>query len=141
MVVINGSNAVLGRLSSHVAKQALRGERVDIINAESIVIVGNREYILADYKHKRGRKSLRNPETGPKFPRQPEQIVKRAIRTMMNYKTLRGRTALKNVKVYVGVPLEFANSKPLVLENAKPNPRRKTISIKEISLEMGYQFK
>ena len=39
MVVVNAENAVVGRLASYVAKVALNGEEVTIVNAEKAIIV------------------------------------------------------------------------------------------------------
>ena len=53
MQVIDGSNHILGRLATHVAKQLLNGEDIIIVNAEKIVITGRKEQILQDYHERR----------------------------------------------------------------------------------------
>ena len=40
--IIDGKNAVLGRLASFAAKEALRGEEIVILNCEQIIITGNK---------------------------------------------------------------------------------------------------
>ena len=49
MKVIDGTNAVLGRLASYAAKQALQGEEIAIVNSEQIIITGNKKNIKAHY--------------------------------------------------------------------------------------------
>ena len=53
MKVIDGTNAVLGRLASYAAKQALLGEEIVIVNCEKVIITGNRQNILEDFRDKR----------------------------------------------------------------------------------------
>ena len=45
MKIIDGTNAVLGRLASYVAKKVLKGEEVIILNCEHILITGNKKSI------------------------------------------------------------------------------------------------
>ena len=48
--VIDATDLILGRLSSIIAKKALLGEKIDIINSENAVITGKKEFILRNYK-------------------------------------------------------------------------------------------
>jgi len=102
--IIDASGAILGRLASEVAKRALKGEEIIIINAEKAVISGNKEAVLEKYLHRR---RIGNPKKGPFFPKRPDLIVKRAIRGMLPYKKKRGKEALKRIKVFIGVPEEL----------------------------------
>jgi len=137
MVVVNAENAVVGRLASYVAKMALKGEEVIIVNAEKAIITGNREYILKKYLQKRMRKSKTNPRRmGPKYPRRPDDIVRRVIRGMLPYKKPKGREAFKRVKVYVGVP-EGLNIDINMVH--KPNTN-KYITVEELSKWLGAKF-
>jgi len=40
-MIVDASNMILGRMVSYVAKKALLGEKVDIVNCEKAVITGN----------------------------------------------------------------------------------------------------
>ena len=102
--IIDASGAILGRLASEVAKRALKGEEIIIINAEKAVISGNKEAVLEKYLHRR---RIGNPKKGPFFPKRPDLIVKRAIRGMLPYKKKRGKEALKRIRVFIGVPEEL----------------------------------
>ena len=101
MIVIDGKNAILGRLASHAAKQLLNGVDVSIVNAEKIIITGNPKSIKEKYHVKRMRGSAHH---GPFFPKHPDLIVRRTIRSMLPYKTNRGRNAFKRLRVCIGMP-------------------------------------
>jgi len=113
--VINGKNLLLGRMASLVAQRALRGETIAIVNVEQVVISGSRARVLGIYDLKRSRGSR---EGGPFFPRRPDHIMKRTIRGMLPYKRSRGAEALKRVRCYVGIPVEFANREMESVEEA-----------------------
>lgn len=108
MKVIDAENMVLGRLAQHVAKQALLGHKVAVVNTEKAVITGNKRTILEKYKHRRERGA---PRTGPFFPRLPERIFKRTVRGMLPYKKPRGREAFKNIMCYHGIPNDLQDKK------------------------------
>ena len=55
MKVIDGKDAVMGRLASYVTKQALIGEDIVILNCEQVIITGSRASIKADFDEKRTR--------------------------------------------------------------------------------------
>ncbi|MDD1673972.1 MAG: 50S ribosomal protein L13, partial [Methanomicrobiales archaeon] len=104
VTVINAQNLILGRLASIVAKRALEGEEIAIVNVEKVVISGTRTQVTGTYLKKRQRGSK---EGGPFFPRRPDHIMKRTIRGMLPYKRQPGRMAFQRVKAYVGIPREF----------------------------------
>lgn len=106
VTVIDGNNLLIGRLASNVAKRALAGEEIAVINAEKAVISGSRARVFGIYKQKRQRGSR---EGGPFFPRRPDHIMKRTIRGMIPYKRERGIEAMKRIRIYVGVPDELAS--------------------------------
>ncbi|WP_421077082.1 50S ribosomal protein L13 [Methanothermococcus sp. Ax23] len=137
MVVIDAENAVVGRLASYAAKLALSGEEVVIVNAEKAIMTGNKEYIFEKYTQKRNRKSITNPRRmGPKYPRRPDDIVRRIIRGMVPYKKPKGRDAFKRIKVMVGAP-EDVNVD--VVLNEMPNTN-KYVTIGELSKYLGAKF-
>ena len=113
MKIIDGTNAVMGRLASYVAKQALRGEEIAIVNCEKVIITGNIKDIGKRYEEKRSK--IGSGQKGPKVSRKPELIVKRAIRGMLpNHRKGRGKQALKRIKCYIGMPKEFEGKKKIV---------------------------
>jgi large subunit ribosomal protein L13 len=139
VTVIDADGLLLGRLASIVAKRTLMGEEIAIINAEQTVISGSKVTTFNHYdtKVKRGSR-----EGGPFFPRRPDHIVKRTIRGMLPYKRQRGVEAFKRVKVYVGIPREFANIERETIEEAHvdrlSNPRFVTLGT--VSTKLGAKF-
>ncbi len=139
VTVINGDGLILGRLASIAARRALAGVEIAIVNAEKVIISGNRARVLGNYYHKRERGST---DWGPYFPRRPDHIVKRTIRGMLPYKRPRGVDAFKRIKCYVGVPAEFANAKMEVPEEVHMdrlnNPQFVTLAA--VSTALGAKF-
>ena len=109
-IVIDGRNAVLGRLASYTAKHLLKGDAISITNCRNIIITGRKNDITGKYLARRGRGS---PHHGPFFPKNPDAIVRRTIRGMLP-KTKKGRASLKKLRVYQdspekrGEPVSFA---------------------------------
>jgi large subunit ribosomal protein L13 len=129
MKIIDGKNAVLGRLASYVAKESLKGEEINVINCEQIIITGNRKFIEKDFQEKRERTG--SGQKGPKISRDSEKIVKRAIRGMLpDHREGRGREAFKRIKCYAGIPPEFKDSKKISFNN---EDKLKYIQVKGIS--------
>ncbi len=129
--IIDGNNAILGRLASHVAKEALKGHEIIILNCEQVVITGNKKNIEDKFKEKRGR--VGSGQQGPKHSRLSEKIVKRAIRGMLpNHRYGRGKEVLKKIKCYVGIPKEFQDVKDIDKTFKKEN-LRKSIQVKQLS--------
>jgi ribosomal protein uL13 len=129
-IIINGENCIMGRMASFVAKQALQGKQVDIVNSEKVFIIGNKKDILETYIIMR-QKGKYQKMKGPLFPTMPEKILKRAIRGMMKYKEGRGKEAFKRIKCYVGVPAEFEKAEKI--SPFKLNESKKGFYLSEIS--------
>lgn len=129
MKIIDGKNAVLGRLASYVAKQALKGEEIVILNCEQVIVTGNRTNIKKKFEDKRGR--VGSSQKGPKHSRTPDKIVKRSIRGMLpDHRKGRGKVAFKKIKCYVGIPKEFQESKKIVSGKEKIG---KFVKVKDIT--------
>jgi len=139
MVVIDGNGLILGRLASITAKQLLSGEQVHIVNAENIVVSGSRKYILGHYLEMR-HKGFK--EKGPYYPKRPDRVVKRTVRGMLPYKRHRGRQALSNLKVYVGVPKELNGESATAPEKAKMErlSTKKYTRLGEVGRFLGSKF-
>jgi large subunit ribosomal protein L13 len=106
--IVDGKNAVLGRLASWAAKQSLEGLNILIVNSEKVLVTGKKKDVLKRYKKKRGR--VGSSQKGPKFPTLPERIIKRTIKGMLP-KNPRGKNALKRIKCYESVPKDLKNKK------------------------------
>jgi len=140
-MIIDGEGLVLGRLASTVSKKLLDGDEITIINAEKIIISGNRDWIYAKYKQRVDRASISNPrDLGPKYPRRPDDIFRRTVRGMIPYKQPKGRTAFKNLKVCVGVPTEFEGQEYTEIKQAQPVNITKSVELGTVSKLLGAKF-
>lgn len=137
MAVINADGLVLGRLCSHVAKRLRNGEEIVILNAEKAVISGRREQLIEFYAHRRTRGASQTKAKGPFYPRQADQILRRTVRGMVEYKKPAGRTAYKRLKVYLGVPREFKAAKLETIESARKPNLIQYVYLGEISNRLG----
>ena len=126
-IVINAKNAILGRLASYAAKQALLGKEIVIVNCEECVIAGKPGSVILKYKEMRDKGGA--IQRGPFFPKVPEKIVKRTVRGMLPYKQGRGRDALKRVICYNEIPKKY---KEIKMIKAGKEKRIKLIKLKEL---------
>jgi large subunit ribosomal protein L13 len=141
-MIIDGDGLILGRLASETAEMLLKGEKIDIVNAEKVVISGSQANTLFRYKVKVDRKNFANPyDLGPHYPKTPDGIVLRTIRDMANYTTARGRHAMKNLRVYIGVPEQYSKSKLVKLEYADSKKLHgRVTTVGEVSKHLGYKW-
>ena len=129
MNIIDGKGIVLGRLASFVAKQALKGEEIFIVNCDEVIISGKQKNIEEEFKEKRSR--VGSSQKGPKHHRNSEKIVKRTIRGMLpDHRKGRGRIAFKNIKCYNKTPKELQDLKKI---NLNQKELIKFITVKEIA--------
>ncbi len=115
-MIIDATDLILGRMASVVAKKALLGEKIDIVNCENAVIIGSKQNILQKYWLVTDKTQ---PRRGPFFYRMPDRFVRRTIKRMLPHKKDRGLKAFKRVMCHIGVPDEFKNGKIETIEQAK----------------------
>lgn len=140
-MIIDGEGLIMGRLASKVSKTLLSGESVTVLNAERIIISGSKEWAYARYKQRVDRKSISNPrDMGPKFPRRPDDIFRRAVRGMVPYRKPTGRKAFKSLRVYVGIPKEFEGQETTRIPEAEPKNVPKSIEVGKVSTLLGSKF-
>ena len=113
-MIIDASDMILGRLATYIAKKALLGEKVDIVNCEKAVITGNKKSVFEKYKKRNERGS--RPTKGPFIPKMPDRFVRRCIRGMLPYKQEKGINAFKRVMCYIGMPDEFKDKKVEIIQ-------------------------
>jgi large subunit ribosomal protein L13 len=136
MIVIDAKDSIVGRLATVVAKKALEGEEIAIVNCDQAVYSGNEDNVLAKFKQNRNRTV---PLKGPYYPRQSDAIVKRSIRGMLPYKTQRGKQAFARIKCYVAVPENLTKEKATTIKeaNKKKLPTVKYVTVRQISTYLG----
>lgn len=137
MFVVDGSNNILGRLGSQIAKLVLNGEEIHLINADKIVISGTPLVTIEKYTQRRRIKHKGKPEKSPNWPKVPSMLVRRSIRGMLPWKSLRGRTAFKKLRVYTGNPENLQSSKVFDVAKFKGNSR--FITIGDLCKHLGFR--
>lgn len=118
-IVIDGTHHIAGRLSSHVAKLLLNGNRVSIVNCEKIMMSGTRANIIKEYRDFLKIASIIHPRHGPFHPRRPDTIMARMIRGMLPRDKPSGKSALERLRTYIGAPKELSSIKRIQIEKAK----------------------
>ena len=118
-IVVDATDHIAGRLSTHVAKLLLKGNRVSIVNCEKIMLSGTRSNIIKEYRDFLEIASILHPKHGPFHPRRPDTIMKRMIRGMLPRKKTSGISAHKRLRTYIGSPKEFGAFEKIQFEKAK----------------------
>ncbi|MCS7107075.1 MAG: 50S ribosomal protein L13 [Acidilobaceae archaeon] len=139
-VYVNGENMILGRLASKVAKLLLSGKRVYVVNAEKVVVSGDRSALIYYYKRTiLGVRSHLSHKWRPKRPRSPIRLFKAAVWGMLP-KNNKGIRALKALRVYVGVPEELKGKELVAFEEASSQRlARKPVPLAVIAKELGWR--
>src|SRR3989338_7614070 len=114
MKIYNGENMILGRLAAVVAKDALLGEDVVVINCEKIVISGRKSNTFARELQRRKRKG---------YP----------------LKSARGREAFKKIMCYIGTPknVELKEVITIPTASAAKLPTLKRTTVGEVCSQLG----
>jgi large subunit ribosomal protein L13 len=135
-MIIDAKDLIVGRLGTYAAKQALQGEKVDIVNVELALVSGTRSDVLAKFKQKRGRTT---PAKGPFIARMPDRFVRRIIRGMLPYKQEKGRKAFERIMCYIGVPKGFEGKTFQTVDSANAIKRqtKNYVQIVDICRELG----
>ena len=135
--VIDASGLILGRMASVVAKRLLSGEPIIIVNAEKAALSGKR---LSRVKDARAFLDIGHPGKGPFHPRRPDQIVRRTVRGMLPHRQPKGATALKRLRVFLGVPAEVKDATFQTIPEAHVSRLKcPYVSVGEVAKEIGYK--
>jgi large subunit ribosomal protein L13 len=141
--LIDGDEAILGRVGSRVAKLIIEGNEVALINAEKIRITGHIPDLAAKYKRLIELKDRANPEHSPFYSRRPDLFVKRSIRGMLPYKQPKGKDAYKLLKVYMGDAKDIKEAKAYTIKDVKAKKAgdafENSVSVLELVEKLGYK--
>ena len=138
--IYDAENMVIGRLGAKAAKVAILGDTVVVVNSEKAIITGKRRTMIEAFKEKFNIRTSYKPSRGPFHERRPDKMVRKMFRGMLPWPTPRGKAAYKRIKVYIGVPEQFAESEKIVLEGAKYRSlKRKFITVADLSHELGWR--
>ena len=138
-VYVDASDQIAGRLSSKVAKLLIEGKRVTVVNAEKALISGSRTSVVNQWKERLELSSRVNPIYGPIHPRRPDNILRRMVRGMVPRKKPKGATAMKRLRVFIGVPEGIDAAKLSKFEDAaatRPIPIYVTMG--DLSKSLGW---
>ncbi|PPK69578.1 50S ribosomal protein L13 [Actinokineospora auranticolor] len=128
--VIDAEDVVLGRLATHVAT-LLRGKHkptyaphvdtgdfVVIVNAEKVVLTGNKRDQAFAYRHSGYPGGLRKQSFGELLDTRPDRLLEKVVKGMLPKNKL-GRAQGKKLKVYAGPEHPHAAQQPTPFEIAK----------------------
>ncbi len=135
--IIDADGLILGRMASMVAKRLLRGERIEIVNAERAVISGRRLMVIEEWKSRLG---LGGAGKGPIHYRRPDLILRGVVRGMLPYRSAHGREAFKRLRVHIGVPKELENAERESLSEAHVSSLRgRYVTLGEVAEQVGWR--
>ena len=128
--VIDAEDVVLGRLATHVAT-LLRGKHkptfaphvdtgdfVVIVNADKVVLTGNKRDKAFAYRHSGYPGGLRKRSFGELLDTRPDRLLEKVVKGMLPKNKL-GRAQGKKLKVYAGPDHPHAAQQPKPFEIAK----------------------
>lgn len=118
-VVVDATNHIAGRLCSYVAKMLLKGDNVVVLNAEKAMLSGEKYSTIRQWHEYLEIGSVVNPIHGPFHARRPDTIITRMVRGMVPKRKPKGISAMKRLRVYIGVPKNYEGVKGKEFEDAK----------------------
>ncbi len=136
--LLDATNKILGRFCSQIAKLALLGHNIVIINAKDAIISGTKDNIHENFLKKLNISTATNPRRGPFWPRRPDTFMRNVIKKMLPRKKYRGKEAYKRIHVYIGdIPERFQKryQKLIPLEINNADKKRLSYYNKFITLE------
>lgn len=126
-VVVDASGQTLGRLATQIA-DTLRGKRkpeytphvdtgdfVVVINAEKVVVTGNKRTEKIYYRHSGFPGGLKSRTFEEMIDRRPEEVIRKAVKGMLPKNRL-ARKQLTKLKVYAGPEHPHEAQKPQPME-------------------------
>jgi large subunit ribosomal protein L13 len=125
--IVDADDKVLGRLASQIA-QVLRGKHkpifapntdtgdfVIVVNAEKIVLTGNKREKKIAYRHSGYPGGLKKTPYSELLDKKPERAIMLAVKGMLPHNKL-GRKMLTKLKVYAGPQHPHAAQQPQPFE-------------------------
>ncbi|MCG2881866.1 MAG: 50S ribosomal protein L13 [Acidilobus sp.] len=140
-VVIDGEGAILGRMASLIAKLLLEGHRVVVVNAEKVAVSGDPSRLIKFYRDTvLGVRSHYSHKWRPKRPRSPQRLVIKAVHGMLP-KNKKGEDALSRLRVFVGMPKEYAEKASKLPEEftVAKLTKAKYATLGEIARQLGWK--
>lgn len=147
--VFDATNKILGRFCSQIAKKALLGDYIVVINAKDAIISGSKRNIHEEFLAKLNITTATNPLRGPFHERRPDTFMRRVIKQMLPRKKIRGKEALKRVHVFISdIPerfkIKYQKLKPTEVYGAdkkRLSYYNKFITLENLCLRIGWNKK
>jgi large subunit ribosomal protein L13 len=121
--VVDAEGKTLGRIASVIA-HTLRGKHkptyanhvdvgdfVIVVNADKVVLTGNKETQKFYHRHSQYPGGLRSTSVKEQREKHPDRIIRNAVRGMLP-KNVLGESQFKKLKVYVGPEHPHASQQP-----------------------------
>ena len=136
-MIVDANGLVAGRLASKMAKKAINGEAVTIINAEKVILVGSKTAIMPKFQQRVDAAVKSNPHYGPKYDRLPSKMLRRMIKGMLPNKSRTNERMIKLVTVFNTVPKDLDVSKAETIEEIKCNHRNEYMYLGDVAKALG----
>jgi large subunit ribosomal protein L13 len=144
--LVDATDKILGRFCSQIAKLALLGKNIVVINAKDAIISGTKNNIHENFLKKLNISTATNPRRGPFWPRRPDTFMRNVIKKMLPRKKYRGKEAYKRVHVYIGeIPERFKKRYqrliPMEIDNAdkkRLSYYNKFITLENLCVRLGW---
>ena len=144
IVVIDCHGHVLGRVASVVAKNLLLGKKIVLVRCEDLQVCGTLKMRMVQWNLYLRKRVNTNPERGAFHHRSPADMVRKAVRGMLPKHNYRGKTALNNLKCFVGCPAPYDKMKKCSIPSAAAiysfNPTRKRTLLGKVATKAGWKY-
>ncbi|KAF9762656.1 60S ribosomal protein L13a [Nosema granulosis] len=142
-IIVDASEHVAGKLASKIAKMLLEGHKVTVLRCEKVILTGSLKSRLAMFKAFLNKRCRVNPRRGPFHHILPSMRFYRIVRGMIPYKQYKGKSAIANLEVHEGIPVEFENTERVVfpgcLHKYTCSPLHKKVLLQDILVRYGWK--
>lgn len=140
---INADKHVAGKLSTHIAKALLEGNKVTIVHCEKLVYTGPLKRGEGKFKSYLNKTRIVNPLKGQFHFREPSKFFRRTISRMVPKRFYRGQEALSRLELFDGCPKELENIIfdvcPKALLSYTADPKRKFYILGDLLKKYGWK--
>ena len=134
--VIDADGLILGRMASVVAKRLLAGETIELVNAQNVIVSGNKVKLVEEWKEFI---NVGGFGKGPTHFRRPHDIVRRTVRGMLPYRIPKGDAAYKRLHVHLGVPEELEKAEKQSLPECHSDKlNHRGVTVGELAESIGW---
>lgn len=146
MIVVDMKDHVVGRAAAVLAKQLLLGKRIVAVRVDEANLAGSEIRNKIKYLNFLRKKKQTNPKKGPFHKRAPSDVFCRVVRGMLPFYTKRGKSALRRLVAYEGVPKNVARLGqrvviPKAQRQARLMPERSFTVLGNMCQHIGWKYK